>query len=70
MARKHARCVVYVRVEVSVTLDEMLKEPSQWPVVADLITSEQLPALRIAEISTKYPDFAAWLTRDGAAFFH
>jgi hypothetical protein len=53
-----------------VTLDEMLKERSQWAIVADLITSEQLPAQRIAEISATYPDFAAWLMRDGVARFH
>ena len=48
----------------------MLQERSQWPVVADLITSEQLPSQRIAEISAKYPDFAAWLMQDAAASFH
>jgi hypothetical protein len=48
----------------------MLLERSQWPVVADLITSEQLPSQRIAEISAKYPDFAAWLMQHGASSLH
>jgi hypothetical protein len=45
----------------------MLQERSQWPVVAELITSEQLPPQRVAEISAAYPDFATWLMLDGAA---
>jgi hypothetical protein len=53
-----------------VTLDELLQEPSQWPVVAGLITSEQLPPQRIAELSAMYPDFAAWLAQDRAAPIH
>jgi hypothetical protein len=54
----------------AVTLDEMLQEPSQWPVLADLIASEQLPPQRIAEISASYPEFAAWLAQDRAGAFH
>jgi hypothetical protein len=48
----------------------MLQERSQWPLVADLITSEQLPPQRVAEISAAYPDFAAWLMKDGATAIH
>jgi hypothetical protein len=48
----------------------MLQERSQWPVVADLITSEQLPPQRVAEISAAYPDFAAWLMQDGTTPLH
>jgi hypothetical protein len=54
----------------AVTLDEMLQERSHWPLVADLITSEQLPPQRVAEISAAYPDFCAWLMRDGATAVH
>lgn len=48
----------------------MLQERSQWPVVADLITSDQLPPQRLAEISAKYPDFAAWLMQGKVKSFH
>ena len=44
-------------------LDGLLGDRKGWQLVETLISSEQIPPDRIADIHRSYPDFHAWMKR-------
>ncbi len=45
----------------ALTLTGLAANDQHWPILADLIRSEQVPADRMAEIAKDYPAFWDWL---------
>lgn len=43
-------------------IPSLASDPSRWPILADLIRSEQIPEDRVAEIATDFPDFWKWFS--------
>ena len=46
---------------MEMTVETLACDPSLWPLLRDLITSDQMPPDRIAETVSNFPDFAAWM---------